>query len=111
MKAKVLKRFRDKETKQVYAPKGKTNSVYEGSEERVKEIASKGYVEIEVHDDHSSILDGNVEEVKKNADGLTVKEAKELLEAEKSDKNRSGVVNHFESLIEAAEGKPPEEGE
>ncbi|MBT2600949.1 MULTISPECIES: hypothetical protein [unclassified Oceanobacillus] len=45
MKVKVLKKFIDKETKKAYDPKGKNNSVYEGSEDRVKEIANKGYVE------------------------------------------------------------------
>lgn len=45
MKVKVLKKFRDKETKKVFDPKGKDNSVYEGTEERIKEIDEKGYVE------------------------------------------------------------------
>ena len=46
IKAKVIKRFRDKKTKKLYVPIGK-NSAYEGTEERVKELEEAGYVKVE----------------------------------------------------------------
>lgn len=40
MKAKVLKRFRDKDSGVIY----KVNSVYESNEKRLKELQKLGYV-------------------------------------------------------------------
>ncbi|MYL41820.1 hypothetical protein [Virgibacillus salexigens] len=109
MKAKVIKRFRDKETKKVYSPKSK-NSIYEGSEERVKEIASKGYVE--TPKEEASLLDGNVEQVKANITAdLSKEELQELLQKETEDKDRTGVKNHLEEVLKEKEQPPDEEGE
>lgn len=83
MKAPVIRAFRDKKNNGKYV---KAKSVYEGTEERIKELQGKGFLGEEVESDNNengkqqepSILDGTVEEVKKNADGLTVEEVKEL---------------------------------
>lgn len=40
---KVIKRFRDKETKKIY----KAGSTYDGTKKRAKEIAEKGFIELE----------------------------------------------------------------
>lgn len=42
MKAKVIKKFKDKETKKLYKP----GKYYEGSKQRIKEIADAGYLEV-----------------------------------------------------------------
>ncbi|WP_017797570.1 hypothetical protein [Oceanobacillus kimchii] len=42
MKAKVIKKFKDKETKKLYKP----GVYYEGSKQRIKEIADAGYLEV-----------------------------------------------------------------
>ena len=47
-----------------------------------------------------SILDGTVEEVKNNVNGLSKENLSQLLESEKQDKNRKSVVEHIESLLE-----------
>lgn len=110
MKAKVIKRFRDKETKQVFSPKSKDYSVYEGSEDRVKEIASKGYVELPKEE--SSLLDGNVERVKANITAeFSVEELQDLLQKETKGKDRTGVKNHIEDVLKEKEQPPDEEGE
>ena len=110
IKAKVIKRFRDKETKQLYTPKGKDNSVYEGTEERVKEIAAKGYVELPKEE--VSVLDGNVEQVKANISSeLSVEELQELLQKEIDSKDRTGVKNHLEDVLKEKEQPTDEEGE
>ncbi|CDO03103.1 hypothetical protein BN988_01603 [Oceanobacillus picturae] len=110
MKAKVIKRFRDKETKQVFSPKSKDYSVYEGSEDRVKEIASKGYVE--ALEEESSFLDGNVNEVKGNiTSDLSGEELQDLLQKETEGKDRTGVKTHIEDVLKEKEQPPDEEGE
>ncbi|MGM8213565.1 hypothetical protein ACLIBH_12380 [Virgibacillus sp. W0430] len=105
MKAKVIKRFRDKKTKKYY----NANDVYESSESRVMEIKSKGYlgeiIEEKVTDER---LEGNVETVKQNVAELDQEELTKLLAEEKENKNRKGVVEHIEQLLSVFE---EEEGE
>lgn len=104
MKAKVVKRFRDRVTKDVY----EKGSVYEGIKERVYEIRNKGFVEIEAN---NSLLEGNVKEVnEKITERLTLDELKALLHQEEQDKNRTGVKNRIESFIQKLD-HPNEESE
>ena len=42
---KVIKRFRDKNTKKIYDPKNKNSNKYEGTAERIKELQELGYLE------------------------------------------------------------------
>lgn len=122
MKAEVLKTFRDKNSKEFFPKDG----FFEGNAERIKELQKKGYIgevvddgdgsggsgaKEENHDNNDdilSVLDGSVEEVKADTDGLKSEELKDLLEAEKSGKARKGVIEYFEAMIEVVEGEPKE---
>lgn len=99
MKAKVIKRFRDKPTNIVYE-----SGIYEASEKRVKQLQDLGYLESEKNDDtpkENSILDGNVGEVTKNVtDEFSKEELEDLLKEEESEENRKGVTKHINSLLE-----------
>jgi len=108
MKAKVIRAFRDKNNNKKYIAK---NTVFEATAERIQVLKEKGFVEVEEKTEDPSVLDGSIDEVKKNTDGLTTEEVKALLEVEKAGDNRKGLVSYFESLIEAAEINPTEEGE
>ena len=88
MKAKVIKKFRDKFTKKIYD----IGSEFEGKEDRVSGLQKKGYLE-------SSLLDGNVEEVISAINGLDKEELEKLLAEEKQGKNRKTVIEHIESLL------------
>ncbi|NIK10920.1 hypothetical protein [Alkalibacillus almallahensis] len=121
MKAKVIKRFRDKNTKKVY----NKGAVYDGSDERVKEIQQKGFLASEfvdengqqnpVNDSHEptnedgggqestspSALEGNVNEVKEKITAELDQETLEtLLEAEQQDKARKGVMDHIQDVMQ-----------
>ena len=108
MKSNVIKKFRDKNDKQKDG-KGKlykVNSIFEASEERINELSQLGYVEKE-KPQNDPRLDGNVEEVKAAVEDLGKEELENLLQEEKENKNRKGVIEHIEELIATFE----EEGE
>lgn len=94
MLAKVIKKFRDKNTKAVFS----VGQTYEGSEERVKYLEQLGYVEFE-EPETDPRLDGNVEQVKASLEGLDKEELEKLLVEEKENKNRKGVIEHIEQLL------------
>lgn len=91
MKAIVIKRFRDKYTKEIH----EVNKPYEASEERIHELVDLGYLAIE----ENSVLDGNVDEVKKALNELDKETLKALLEEELSNKKRKSVIGHIHSLL------------
>jgi hypothetical protein len=95
MDAKVIKRFRDKNSKKVYSSGDK----YQGSKERVEFLQNKGFLEKPLQKD-PSLLDGNVGEVTAviTAD-LGKEELEKLLQEETNDKNRKGVIEHIEGLL------------
>jgi len=102
LKAKVVKRFRDKYTKKIYAP----GSVFEGNEKRVAELQKLGYLKSEpqkqAHHEESkekSLLDGAAQEVIEVLDGLSKDELEGLLAEEKEGKKRKTVIEHIESLL------------
>jgi len=97
MKAKVLKRFRDKQTGEVL----EVDTVYEGERERVKELQRLGYV----GENESSVLDGNVESVKQAVEGLDKDSLEKLFEKEMADKNRKGVLEYIEELLSVSSGE------
>lgn len=102
MKAKVIKKFRDKNAIQKDG-KGKlytANSNFEASEERINELSKLGYIETEKPQTDAR-LDGNVEEVKAAVEGLEKENLEKLLAEEKENKNRKGVVEHIEQLLSA----------
>jgi hypothetical protein len=106
MKAKILKRFVDKSNKVIH-PVGK---VIEVTEDRFEEILEKDTsdpfikrVESESDLDLDPRLDGNVPDVKNVLDGLVPEELILLLEEEKINKNRKGVIEHIEHLLVKAE--------
>jgi hypothetical protein len=109
MKAKVIKRFRDKHTKKTH----NLGTFYEGSEDRIQELQGFGWLG-QAEEDAAKInelLDGSIAEVKTNTEGLSVDDLSELLEQEKYSKNRKGVIEHFESVIATREEPPDGEGE
>lgn len=93
MKAIVIKRFKDKYTKEIH----EVNKPYEASEERIQELVDLGYLAIE--ENEKSVLDGNVDEVKKVLNELDEETLKVLLEEEQANKNRKSVVEHIYSLL------------
>lgn len=97
MKAKVNKRFRDKETKRVYnvGPK----SIFEGKQSRVEELQKLGFLGEKVKEE-PSLLDGNVSQVTESITSELEKDKlQELLKEEKDKDNRKGVIKHIESLL------------
>ncbi|MCM3619166.1 hypothetical protein M3936_16375 [Sutcliffiella horikoshii] len=114
MKAKVMKPFRDKDTKTEYTKK----DFYEGTEKRINELVKLGYVTVpseekEQDKDQSdpeieTQLKGSVEQVKQGTEGLNKEQYESLLKHEKEGKNRKGLVDHFESMLDAIS---PGEGE
>lgn len=68
---KVIKRFRDKETKKVY----NVGTTYDGTKKRAEEIAAKGFIKLE---------EEPKEEVK-DEETETTEDAKEETEAEKTE--------------------------
>lgn len=102
MKYRVIKRFRDKNTKDVY----EIDSTYESdNEKRVKELQALGYLGEEI-EEAPSILDQNVSEVKAAITKDFPKEILQvLLEQEIAGENRKGVKEHIESLLAENEGE------
>lgn len=106
MKYKVIKRFQDKITKAIFP----VNSTYQtDDEERAKFLQDNGFLYVEKQEDSPygakrSILDESVEEIKKNVTAELGKDKLEvLLELEKEAKNRKGVVEHIEELLQEVE--------
>lgn len=106
MKYKVIKRFQDKITKAIYP----VNSTYQTDDkERVRLLQDNGFLYVEKQEDHThdgegTILDKSVEEIKKNVTAELGKDKLEvLLELEKEAKNRKGVVEHIEELLQEVE--------
>jgi hypothetical protein len=106
MEIKVLKRFKDKNTKKVY-PVG---ALYQSNdEERVLFLQDGGYLEKadppspeEV--EAKQLLDQNVDSVKKSIlSELGKGKLNNLLSVEKGDKNRKGVIDHIEGLLKEGE--------
>lgn len=101
MKTQVIKRFKDKHSKEIY----EVGHEYEGEDKRVEELQSLGYLEAassgekKQEDENPSLLDGTVDEVKKALEGLPHEELEAFLEEEKADKNRKGITEYIESLL------------
>lgn len=100
MKVTVIKRFKDKETKKVY----EKGDAYESTPERTADLLNKGFLK-EILESKSglspltSVLNSSVEEVKTATEGYKVDAFHELLEAEKTGKNRKSLIEHFETMI------------
>jgi hypothetical protein len=106
MEIKVLKRFKDKNTKEVY-PEGAL--YHSDDEERVSFLQEEGYLEQTAPTSPEEVearqlLDQNVDSVKNSilSDFDKVK-LNNLLSVEKGNKNRKGVIDHIEGLLEAGE--------
>lgn len=97
LKAKVIVRFRDKESGKVF----EAGDTFEGEEKRVKGLQRLGYIgEIDkAEPDTDQRLSGNVEEVKQVLDGLEKAELEKLLQEEIDSKNRKGVIDFIEQLL------------
>lgn len=95
MEIKVIKRFRDKDTKEVFA----AGALYHSNdEERIKFLQNSGY--LEKSEMQESLLDQNVEEIKVAITADFGKERlKELFKEEFNSKNRKGVIEHIDSLL------------
>ncbi|WP_277679550.1 hypothetical protein [Gracilibacillus dipsosauri] len=104
MKIEVTKRFIDKDTKLFYTDSKEGRCVYESDDEnRIAYLRSKGYLgeEIAKVTKEPSVLDGNVSEVQsKITDDLSTGKLNELLESERNNANRKGVIQHIESLLQ-----------
>ncbi|KMJ54997.1 hypothetical protein AB685_29600 [Bacillus sp. LL01] len=110
MKARVIKRFRDKFTKKAH----NFGTLYEGSKERIEELQSFGWLgetEKEATNAHDEHLNGSIAEVKAKTEGFSVDAFEELLDQEKQSKNRKGVIEYFESMIEIGKSSEPPDGE
>jgi hypothetical protein len=92
---KVIKRFRDKETKEVFA----AGALYQSDDEgRITLLQNSGY--LEKSEMQESLLDQNVEEIKIAITADLGKERlKELFKEEFNSKNRKGVIEHIDSLL------------
>lgn len=97
MKAKVIKRFRDKQTRKTYD----IGSAFEGKQGRVEYLQQLKYVGEEIKE-QPSLLDGNVQAAKTSiTSDLSQEELIKLLAEENNDKKRKGVIEHIESLLES----------
>jgi hypothetical protein len=99
MEIKVIKRFRDKETKEVHA----AGAVYQSDDEgRISFLQNSGY--LEKSEKQKSLLDDNVESIKiAVTPDLGLDEIKALFEEESNGKNRKGVIEHIDGLIKEIE--------
>ncbi|WP_163526619.1 hypothetical protein [Halobacillus ihumii] len=61
------------------------------------------------NDDKTNILEGTVEEVVQSLEGLSKTELEDLLEQEKSDKDRKGVKEEIEQQLKENEESPNNE--
>lgn len=93
----VTKKFRDKYTNVTY-PIGR---VYKSDDDkRIQFLLDEGYIETQ---ETQSLLDGTVEQVKAAiTDDANEEELNALLAEEQAGKNRKGVVDHINGLLEEA---------
>ncbi|MEK4871575.1 hypothetical protein [Niallia sp. FSL W8-1348] len=104
MKAPVIVRFRDKETKKIH----NVGTVYEGTQERIKELQGKKWlgdeiVESKTEDDkYLSTLNGTIDGIKSTVDGLKKSDYDKLIELEKEGKNRKSLIEFFEEQANIA---------
>jgi hypothetical protein len=101
MEIKVIKRFRDKNTNEVY----RAGALYQSDdEERISFLQNSGY--LEKSEKQESLLDQNVDEIKAaiTAD-MGVDELKALSKEESGGKNRKGVIEHIDSLLKVEDGE------
>lgn len=106
MDYKVIKQFRDKNTKAIFP----VDSVYNTEDaERAQFLQEKGYLFAEKQEEKSSegdssLLDDSVEKIKKSVTADLGKEKLEvLLKLEKESKDRKGVIEHIEELLQEVE--------
>jgi hypothetical protein len=100
MEIKVIKRFRDKQTNEVYL----AGALYQSDDKgRISFLQNGGY--LEKSENQESLLDQNVEEIKGSITADLGKDRlKELFEEEFNSKNRKGVIEHIDGLIKEIEG-------
>lgn len=106
MEYKVIKQFRDKFTKAIFP----VDSVYKTEDsERAQYLQENGYLFAEKQDEKSSegddsLLDESVEKIKKSVTAELGKDKLEvLLKLEKESKDRKGVIEHIEELLQEVE--------
>lgn len=101
MKYRVLKAFRDKETKVTHS----VDSIYEtSSKERAQFLQEKGYLGEAVLNPLNKVLDQNANEVVDALPGdYSKSELEEILELETSGNNRKTVKKHIETLLKGEE--------
>lgn len=106
MEYRVVKQFRDKFTKAIFP----IDSVYKTEDaERAQFLQENGYLFAEKQDEKSSegdssLLDESVEKIKKSVTAELGKEKLEvLLKLEKESKDRKGVIEHIEELLQEVE--------
>jgi hypothetical protein len=100
MEIKVIKRFRDKETKEVFA----AGALFQSDDkERIKYLQSKGHLELSdpsITSKQPDLLDKTLEEIKTSITAdLGKEQLEELFKAESDGKNRKGVIDHIDSLL------------
>lgn len=106
MEYRVVKQFRDKFTKAIFP----IDSVYKTEDaERAQFLQENGYLFAEKQDENSSegdssLLDESVEKIKKAVTAELGKDKLEvLLKLEKESKDRKGVIEHIEELLQEVE--------
>lgn len=93
MKIKADKDFRDRKTKKIIT----AGTIVEADEKRLS-LLDEHDIKYEIVE-KPSLLDGNVDQVKKALDGLDKETLTELLKEEESDKKRKSVIEHINSLL------------
>ncbi|RDW17630.1 hypothetical protein CWR48_14040 [Oceanobacillus arenosus] len=100
MKYEVIARFIDKNTKVLH----EVGHFYEtDNENRANLLREKGFIKVIDEVDGDNILDGNIEDIKKSLDGVDEETLKELLNEEKANKDRKGVIEYIKGLIEVGD--------
>ncbi|MEK4666552.1 hypothetical protein [Niallia sp. FSL R7-0271] len=106
MEYRVIKQFRDKFTKAIFP----VDSVYQTEDtERAQYLQESGYLFAEKQEEKSSkgdnsLLDESVEKIKQSVTEELGKEKLEvLLKLEKESKDRKGVIEHIEELLQEVE--------
>ena len=93
MKIIVERDFKDRNTKKIV----KAGTIVEADEIRLSLLDKHG---IKYEFVEESVLDGNVNQVKKAiTKEMNKEELNELLKQEKAGNNRKGVIDHIESLL------------
>jgi hypothetical protein len=99
MEVKVIKRFRDKETNEVY-PVG---ALYQSdNENRIKFLQGRGHLDMYNSDSNegNSLLNQTVDEIKEAVTSdLGKEQLEQLLKEEHDGKGRKGVIEHIDSLL------------